>query len=94
VDQPAAEPPQFLPRTIGIVAVQQPDEALQYLRLHRLPLEGFALSDTRADVMHAAIAAGAVRLTHFGELQHPPLEGDHGGRPRIAEFVRLIDRTL
>jgi hypothetical protein len=94
VDQPPSEPPQFLPRTIGIVAVDQPNDALHYLRRHGLRLEGFALSDSRTDVVQAALAAGAVRLTRFGELQHPPLEGDHGGRPRIAEFVRLIDRTL
>ncbi len=94
VDQPPAEPPQFLPRTVGIVAVEQPRDALGYIRQHGLRLEGFALSDGRTDIVQAAIAAGAVRLTHFGELQHPPLEGDHGGRPRIAEFVRWIDRTL
>jgi hypothetical protein len=41
-----------------------------------------------------ALDAGAVRLTRFGELQHPPLGGDHGGRPRIAEFIRWIDKTL
>lgn len=90
----ANEAPPFLPRTIGIVAVDGPEDALTYLRRHALPLEGFALSDGRPDAMRAALASGAVRLTRFGELQHPPLGGDHGGRPRIAEFVRWIDRTL
>jgi hypothetical protein len=94
VEQSLYEPPQFLPRTIGIVAVDAPGEALRYLREHRLPLEGFALSNDRSDVIAAAIEAGAVRLTRFGELQHPPLGGDHGGRPRIAEFVRWINKTL
>ena len=89
-----AEPPPFLPRTIGLVAVDAPDEALTYVQRHALPLEGFALSDSRPDAVRAAVASGAVRLTRFGELQHPPLGGDHGGRPRIAEFVRWIDRTL
>lgn len=92
VDQPPSEPPQFLPRTIGIVAVDGPDDALRYLREHRLPLEGFALSGQRNDVVNLALEAGAVRLTRFGELQNPPLSGDHGGRPRIAHFVRWIDR--
>lgn len=94
VDQPQSDPPLFLPRTIGIVAVDGPQDALAYVQQHRLRLEGFALSTDRTDAVCAALAAGAVRLTHFGELQHPPLSGDHGGRPRIAEFVRWIDRTL
>lgn len=94
VDHPRSQPPQFLPRTIGIVAVDAPQDALAYVRDHRLRLEGFALSEHRSDLAAAAVRAGAVRLTRFGELQHPPLSGDHGGRPRIAEFVRWIDRTL
>jgi acyl-CoA reductase-like NAD-dependent aldehyde dehydrogenase len=94
VDQPPNEPPQFLPRTLGIIAVEQPGDARRYLQAHGLRLEGFALSDARTDVARAAIEAGAVRLARFGELQQPPLEGDHGGRPRIAEFVRWIDKTL
>lgn len=93
-DHPAADPPPFLPRTLGIVEVDAPDDALHYLRRHALPLEGFALSGTRSDAVRAALRSGAVRLTRFGELQHPPLGGNHGGRPRIAEFVRWIDRTL
>jgi hypothetical protein len=93
VEQPPSDPPQFLPRTIGIIAVDGPQDALAYLREHRLRLEGFALSSSRTDVVDAAVAAGAVRLTRFGELQHPPLGGNHGGRPRIAEFVRWTDRT-
>lgn len=94
VDHPISEPPQFLPRTIGIVEVSGPEDALGYLREHRLRLEGFALSGDRSDVVRSAVEAGAVRLTRFGELQHPPLSGDHGGRPRIAEFVRWIDWTF
>lgn len=94
VDQPASEPPYFLPRTIGIVGVDTPADAVKYLSDHGLRLEGFALSDDRSDAVQAAVQAGAVRLAPFGGLQDPPLSGDHGGRPRIAEFVRWIDRTL
>jgi hypothetical protein len=89
-----AQPPRFLPRTIGVLAVDDPAAAAEYIRNHRIPLEAFALSTNREDVLSMATAAGAVRLTRFGELQHPPLAGDHGGRPRIAEFVRWIDREL
>jgi Acyl-CoA reductase (LuxC) len=91
---PEDQPPPFLPRTLGVLPVATPAQALQYLREHSLPLEGFALSCDRADLVGMAVDAGAVRLARFGELQHPPLAGDHGGRPRIAEFVRWIDKTL
>ncbi len=94
LNPPADEPPQFLPRSLGVMPVDAVAQALSYLHVHRIPLEGFALSSSREDVMQMAVEAGAVRLTQFGELQHPPLGGDHGGRPRIAEFIRWIDKTL
>lgn len=94
VGHPTSEPPEFLPRSIGIVEVDAPQDALNYIRAHGLQLEGFALSGERPDVVRAAVESGAVRLARFGELQHPPLSGDHGGRPRIAEFIRWIDWTF
>lgn len=94
LDPPRIEPPAFLPRTLGVLPVDDPADALAYLREHRLPLEAFALSSPRSDVVQMAVDAGAVRLARFGELQHPPPGGDHGGRPRIAEFVTWIDRTI
>jgi acyl-CoA reductase-like NAD-dependent aldehyde dehydrogenase len=94
LDPPKEEPPQFLPRALGVIPVDGVAQALAYVSAHRIPLEGFAISSDRADVIEMAIKAGAVRLVRFGELQHPPLGGDHGGRPRIAEFIRWIDKTL
>lgn len=94
VDPPKAEPPAFLPRTIGMHAVDGPPQALEYLRAHNIPLEAFALSAPRSDALEMALAAGAVRIARFGELQTPPLAGHHGGRPRIADFVKWIDRAL
>lgn len=94
IEPPAAEPPAFLPRTLGVHFVQSPQQALAYLQTHAIPLEGFALSEDRADAVDMALAAGAVRLTRFGELQHPPAAGHHGGRPRIAGFIRWIDKDL
>jgi hypothetical protein len=89
-----AEPPPFLPRLAHVVPVNNPGDALEYLRRHGLALEGFALAGDRRDVIDMAVAAGAVRLTRIGALQDPPLHGEHGGRPRIAEFVRWVDRTF
>ncbi|HEV3152559.1 MAG TPA: acyl-CoA reductase [Candidatus Baltobacteraceae bacterium] len=93
VDPPKSEPPPFLPRTMGIIPVDGPADALEYLRGHGLALEGFATAVERDDIVRLAVDSGAVRITTFGELQHPPLTGNHGGRPRIAEFVKWIDQT-
>lgn len=93
-DPPDDEPPPFLPRTIGLHPVQSPAQALSYLCRHDIPLEGFAMSSRREDVVAMAIEAGAVRLTSFGELQSPPPGGGHGGRPRIGEFVCWIEKEV
>lgn len=89
---PVAEPPFFLPRVLGVVPVDGPADARSYLQRHSLALEGFARRALREDVDRMALSCGAVRLTTFGELQHPHLGGNHGGRPRMADFVRWIDR--
>ncbi len=88
------EPPPFLPRLAHAIPVGGPGDALEYLRRHGVALEGFAITDNRPDVIGMAVSAGAVRITRFGELQNPPLAGEHGGRPRIAEFVRWTDKTF
>jgi hypothetical protein len=89
-----AEPPPFLPRLTHAIPVAHPADALEYLRRHGVALEGFAVSGGRPDVIDMAVAAGAVRITSLGELQDPPLAGEHGGRPRIAEFIRWSDKTF
>jgi len=78
----------------GAVTVRDPAEALDYLRRHGLALEGFAIAGDRAELIDLGIAAGAVRLSNFGKLQDPPVQGNHGGRPRIGEFVKWIDKTF
>ncbi|GAC1613964.1 MAG: hypothetical protein NVS9B12_14990 [Vulcanimicrobiaceae bacterium] len=91
---PVGDPPPFAPRCLGIIPLSSPVEALDYVRQHDIALEAFALSDERADLLDAAICAGAVRLTPFGELQRLPVSGDHGGRPRIADYIRWIDKEI
>ncbi|HZT12106.1 MAG TPA: acyl-CoA reductase [Candidatus Baltobacteraceae bacterium] len=93
LDPPLEQPPLFLPRALGVIPVDSPEAAIEYLRSHAITIEGFAVAGERAGVVEAAIRAGATRITAFGELQHPPLAGNHGGRPRIAEFVRWFERT-
>lgn len=93
-DPPRDEPPAFAPRTLAVVPVSGPDDALAYLQNHGIALEAVALAGRREDIVAAALAAGAVRLAPFGELQRPPVSSDHGGRPRIADFIRWIDREI
>jgi len=89
-DPPLEEPPLFLPRTLGIHTVDAPEQAVSYLRDHGVAIEAFALAGRRDDLLDAAIAAGASRIARLGALQSPPLGAFHGGRPRVAEFVRWI----
>jgi acyl-CoA reductase-like NAD-dependent aldehyde dehydrogenase len=91
---PTLEGPQFLPRVLSAMPVDDPAQALEYLQRHHLSLEGFAIAGDRDDVTSLALAAGAVRLSRFGELQDPPLHGNHGGRRRIGDFIRWIDKTF
>lgn len=86
--------PTFLPRTLDAHFVAGPAQALEYIELHRLPLEAFAVSEGREDLLAMATAAGAVRITAFGELQHPLPNRRHGGRQRITDFIRWIDNEL
>ena len=90
LDPPLGEPPAFLPRSLAIHSTGSPQEMLEYLHAHRLALEALALAGVREELQAAALASGAARIARFGELQDPPLGGYHGGRPRIAEFVRWV----
>ncbi|MDQ6931273.1 MAG: hypothetical protein M3126_11490, partial [Candidatus Eremiobacteraeota bacterium] len=87
-DPPSGDPPPFAPRCLSIIPVREPAQAAAYVRAHHIELEGFALSDGRRDVVESAVNAGAVRLAAFGELQRLPVSADHGGRPRIADYIR------
>ncbi len=90
LDAPRDEPPAFLPRVVAVHCVDGPGDALAYVRDHRLPIEAIALAGSRADLNAMALASGASRIARFGDLQRPPLGGNHGARPRIAEFVRWV----
>jgi hypothetical protein len=90
LDPPADSPPAFLPRALSIHSVDAPAEAEAYLRRHGITLEALAVADRRSDVLDLALRLGAARVTSFGALQTPPLGAYHGGRPRIAEFVRWV----
>jgi hypothetical protein len=92
-DPPRDAPPPFLARVLPVFPVRGPREAIDYVRGHRLPIEALGVGDTLApEALDFAVAVGAVRIARLGEMQAPPAGGHHGGAPRIADFVRWIDR--
>jgi hypothetical protein len=94
VDPPDDALPPFGAGTIPVVIVGGPEDAGGYVRRHALPLQAVAMRASAGDEAAAELAVrlGAVRIAPFGELQAPPFGGHHGGRARIADFVRWIDR--
>jgi len=95
IDPPRAEPPPFLRRTLAVYGVDGPDDARTILQRHALPLEAVAFDavTARADLESFARESGAARIATLGDLQRPPLAGDHGGTGRILPFVRAIYRA-
>lgn len=90
LDPPAGQAPVFLPWTLGIHSVDRPDEAIAYVVRHGVAIEAVAVTSLRDDIAEMIAAMGAARITSFGNLQSPPANARHGGRPRIAEFVRWL----
>jgi hypothetical protein len=90
LDPPESEPPAFLPRAIAVHAVDNPSDAITYLARHDVPVEAVAIAGKREDLRSFAIEIGAHRIARFGDLQRPPIGGNHGGRSRIADFITWI----
>ncbi|HTD35619.1 MAG TPA: acyl-CoA reductase, partial [Candidatus Elarobacter sp.] len=92
VDPPRDEPPPLLPRVLPLIAVRNDDEIADYCTAQRLPVQALGVTASDARAVALAERIGAVRVAPFGTMQAPPLGGHHGGEPRIASFVRRIDR--
>ena len=93
-DAPSEEVPLFAPRAVNVRSVDAPADAIEYLRRHRISLESLAVAPGGPPAFDLAAAAGSARIAPFGSLQAPRLGSLHGGRPRIAEFVRwIVDET-
>jgi hypothetical protein len=56
-----------------------------------LPVQALGVVACDANSVALAARIGAVRVAPFGAMQSPPVAGHHGGRPRIADFIRWID---
>ena len=91
IDPPLHEPPPLLPRILPVYSVDAPEDCLEYVRSHALPLEAVALSDFAEELLELGARLGAVRITRLGELQAPSPALHHGGRARIADFIQWID---
>jgi hypothetical protein len=92
LDPPHDELPPFGGGVLPIVAVDGIAAAAAYVARHQLPLQAVGIAGS-VDPVALAEHLGAVRITALGAMQDPPLAGHHGGRPRIADFVRWIDRA-
>jgi acyl-CoA reductase-like NAD-dependent aldehyde dehydrogenase len=90
LDPPLDQPPLLLPGALSVYSVADPREAVAYIQRHGIPLEALAVAESNANLRNVAASLGASRMTLLGSLQEPPLGEFHGGRPRIAEFVRWI----
>jgi hypothetical protein len=90
LDPPREDPPLFLPRALAVYGVNSPSDAAEYVERHTIAIEAMAVGGMRPDIVEMALRIGSARIAAFGELQSPPLQGYHGGRPRIAEFVRWV----
>ncbi len=91
-DPPHEEPPPFLPRVLPLIAVEDDAAVAGYAAAQQLPVQALGVLAADARAVALAERIGAVRVAPFGTLQAPPLGGHHGGAPRIADFVRWIDR--
>ena len=94
LDPPVSEPPAYLPRALAIHTVDAPKDAAEYLLRHGVPIEAIAVAGTRPDIESMVCELGAGRIAAFGNLQRPPASANHGGRPRIAEYVRWVSSEL
>ena len=91
VDAPHDDVPPFGAGAIPIVVVSGPDDAERYLARHAIPLQALGLAGGGSGAAALAVRLGAVRVAALGAMQDPPFAGHHGGRPRIADFIRWVD---
>ena len=92
VDDAAEAAPPFLPRVLPVIAVESDDAIAESAAALRLPVQALGVVTSDPAAVALAERIGAVRVAPFGMMQDPPVAGHHGGVPRIADFVRWIDR--
>jgi hypothetical protein len=88
----ASEPPPLTPGICTIIPVADDQAIAVYLATHQLRLEAVSVVDPITISSELAELIGVARVTTFGCLQQPPFSGEHGGRPRLLDFVDLVTR--
>ena len=92
MDLPHEDGLPLLPRVLPLIAVADDDAVAAFAAEQRLPVQALGVVSADARALALAERLGAVRIATFGTMQAPPPGGHHGGLPRIADFVRWIDR--
>lgn len=92
VEPPEDDLPPFGGGVIPVIFVDAVGDAAAYVERYRLPLQAVGIASI-GEAAAMAQAFGAVRVAPLGRLQDPPLAGHHGGRARIADFIRWVDRA-
>jgi len=77
-----------------VVVVGGIPDAAAYVARHEVALRAVGVPPGFGDDAAEDLAAqlGALRVATLGDLATPPLGGHFGGRARIADFVRWVDR--
>ena len=91
IDPPPGDALPFGGGAIPVIVVDALADAAAYVRAAAIPLQAVGVAGAGVPPEALAVALGAVRVTPLGGMQDPPLAGHHGGRARIADFVRWID---
>lgn len=84
--------PPFGGGVIPLVYVDGIAEIAECIAAHAIPLQAIGVP-TGAAARALAEGLGAVRIARIGTMQDPPVSGHHGGRARIADFIRWVDRA-
>jgi hypothetical protein len=92
VAPPLDDLPPFGGGVIPVVFVDGIAEIAAIVARHALPLQAIGVASD-ADARELTERLGAVRIARLGAMQDPPLAGHHGGRARIADFIRWVDRA-
>ncbi|MHB8463109.1 MAG: acyl-CoA reductase, partial [Vulcanimicrobiaceae bacterium] len=89
VNPPPDEAPPFASRCLAIFDVDDAETVTDYLHDNGIALEALALAGADPTRHEQFAAMNVSRIASFGELQRPPLNEPHGGRPRILEYIHF-----
>jgi hypothetical protein len=92
VAPPLDDLPPFGGGVIPVIFVDGIADVTATIDRHGIPLQALGVA-SNDDVHAIAEHVGAVRFARLGAMQDPPFAGHHGGRPRIADFIRWVDRA-